>query len=125
MLYSDHTGQGVTCSFAATCDVMNVQSSSVNKQFGETCLVFPRLICRSPPSAGFIYNSLYILRCLNANVPVLRSAWQKTMGTKGDKGHYWSSDQWGHKNPSGKSTATTASCGRLTLSFVGWHCALG
>ena len=53
-LYADHTGQGVRCSFAATFDVMNVRSSSVNRQFGEMCLVFPRLICRSACTVGFI-----------------------------------------------------------------------
>ena len=68
-MYADHKHQGITCSFAATCDVMNVRSSSVNTQFGEMCLVFPRLICRDLHAQRALYNSLHILRCLTDYLP--------------------------------------------------------
>ena len=38
--YAEHTGHRVTCSFAGTCDVMNVRSSSVNTQSGGHVLFF-------------------------------------------------------------------------------------
>ena len=41
--------------------------------------------------SGHPFTNLYILRCLHANFPAAKSAWQKTMGnkgrTKGAEGH--------------------------------------
>ena len=57
----------------------------------ETCLVFPRLICKSqwgvgvPAFSGHCFKNLYILRCLYANFPAPQSAWQKQLETKGEQ----------------------------------------
>ena len=103
VLYADHKRQGVTCSFAAPCDVMNVRSSSVTTQFGETCLAFPRLICKDLHAQRALYNSyLYILRSQYANFPAAQSAWRKQWGTMGEQEEArdvgFSCDQWGREN---------------------------
>ena len=80
-MYADHKHQGVTCSFAATCDVMNVRSSSVNTQFGETCLVFPRLICRDLHAQRALYNSYHyrLLEKCRALLSVVERGWPKAL----------------------------------------------
>ena len=59
----------------------------------ETCLVFPRLICKSqwgvgvPAFSGHRFKKLlHILRCQHANFPAAESAWRKQWGTKGEQG---------------------------------------